>query len=333
MRFVFAILMFLGWFGPAAANDSMAEIAIGGLTLKETDAISLDSEDLYISKDEVRVNYSFTNTTDKDVEALVAFPLPDQVYDENGEGYFHDMKKELAFQTTVEGASVNYDVVEQAFAEGGDITKRVMVLGLPLNASDDAQGFSAKVAALPETERKALLDEGLIHDQGGDGQPFYASTWSLRMTVTRKQIFPAGKSISVQHRYKPIAGGSVGGALNPEFRQEDWSKEHGKKFCIEDSWYAAFDKTLAGKANVEVGAPYTEWWVGYVLSSGANWKGPIKDFRLVVDKGQPENLVSFCAEGVKKISPTQFEVKKTDFEPKDDLNILIVEWYQPGQEQ
>jgi len=332
MRSVLAILVFLGWFGPSSANDSMAEIAIGGLALKETDAISLDSEDLYISKDEVRVNYRFTNTTGADVETLVAFPLPDQVYDENGEGYFHDMKKELAFQTTVEGASANYEVVEQAFTEGGDITKKIIALGLPLNASDDAQGFSAKVAVLPETERKALLNEGLIHDQGGGGQPFYASTWSLRMAVTRKQVFPAGKTISVEHRYKPIAGGSVGGALNPEFRMEDWSREHGKKFCIEDNWYAAFDKALAAKANVEVGAPYTEWWIGYVLSSGANWKGPIKEFRLVVDKGKPENFVSFCAEGVKKISPTQFEVKKTNFEPKDDLNILIVEWYQPGQE-
>jgi hypothetical protein len=332
MRFVIAILMFLGWFVPAAANDSMAEIAIGGLTLKETDAISLDSEDLYISKDEVRVNYSFTNATDKDVETLVAFPLPDQVYDENGEGYFHDMKKELEFQTRVDGVPITYDIIEQALQEGVDITQRITTLGLPLNASDDAQGFSAKVATLPETELKSLLDEGLIHNQGGDGPPFYASTWSLRATVTRKQIFPAGKTISVEHRYKPIAGGSVGGALNPEFRKEDWSREHGKKFCIEDSWYAAFDKALAGKANVEVGAPYTEWWIGYVLSSGANWKGPIKDFRLVVDKGNADNLVSFCAEGVKKISPTQFEVKKTDFEPRDDLNILIVEWYQPGQE-
>jgi hypothetical protein len=333
MRFVIAILIFFGWFGPALANDSMAEIAIGGLSLKETDAISLDSEDLYISKDEVRVDYSFTNTTDKDAEALVAFPLPDQVYDENGEGYFHDMKKELEFKTLIDGQPVTYDIIEQALQEGVDITQRIAGLGLPLNASDDAQGFSAKVAALPEADLKALLDDGLIQDQGGDGQPFYASTWSLRTAVTRSQVFPAGKTVSVQHRYKPIAGGSVGGALNPEFRKEDWSREHGKKFCIEDSWYAAFDKALAAKANVEVGAPYTEWWIGYVLSSGANWKGPIKEFRLVVDKGKPDNLVSFCAEGVKKISPTQFEVKKVNFEPREDLNILIVEWYQPGQEQ
>ena len=74
---------------------------------------------------------------------------------------------------------------------------------------------------------------------------------------------------------------------------------------------------------------YSETWLGYVLSSGANWKGPIKDFRLVVDKGAPDKLISFCMSGVKKISPTQFEVKKKNFEPKNDLNILIVNWGSP----
>ena len=67
----------------------------------------------------------------------------------------------------------------------------------------------------------------------------------------------------------------------------------------------------------------TETWLGYVLSSGAYWKGPIGDFRLVVDKGSTDNLVSFCMDGVKKISPTRFEVRKANFEPQRDLKILI----------
>ncbi|RYE72919.1 MAG: DUF4424 domain-containing protein, partial [Oxalobacteraceae bacterium] len=76
---------------------------------------------------------------------------------------------------------------------------------------------------------------------------------------------------------------------------------------------------------------HVETWVGYILSSGANWRGPIKDFRLVVDKGKPANLVSFCMDGVRKISPTQFEVRKTDYEPDHDLNILIVQWPEPEE--
>lgn len=48
----------------------------------------------------------------------------------------------------------------------------------------------------------------------------------------------------------------------------------------------------------------------------------------MVDKGSPDNLVSFCMSGVKKISPTQFEVRRTNFEPKGDLDVLIAEWAQ-----
>ena len=57
----------------------------------------------------------------------------------------------------------------------------------------------------------------------------------------------------------------------------------------------------------------------------ANWARPIGDFRLVVDKGKPGNLVSFCGEGVRKISPTQFEMRKRNWRPTRDLDVLILE--------
>ena len=61
-----------------------------------------------------------------------------------------------------------------------------------------------------------------------------------------------------------------------------------------------------------------------MLTTGANWGGPIKDFTLTIDKGAPENLVSFCGEGVKKIGPTTFEMKATDFYPEKDIHILLL---------
>jgi len=45
----------------------------------------------------------------------------------------------------------------------------------------------------------------------------------------------------------------------------------------------------------------------------------------VVDKGAPANLVSFCADGVKKISPTQFEVRHTNFTPTRNVSIVILQ--------
>lgn len=44
----------------------------------------------------------------------------------------------------------------------------------------------------------------------------------------------------------------------------------------------------------------------------------------MVDKGDPQNLVSFCAEGVKKVSATQFEVRKKNYVPSRDLDVLIL---------
>ena len=75
---------------------------------------------------------------------------------------------------------------------------------------------------------------------------------------------------------------------------------------------------------MQSGAPFSEQRIEYVLKTGGNWAGPIKQFRLVVDKGDPDSLVSFCGEDVRKISQTEFEMKQTDFTPDEDLAILIL---------
>ena len=46
--------------------------------------------------------------------------------------------------------------------------------------------------------------------------------------------------------------------------------------------------------------------------------------RLTVDKGRPDALVSFCETGVKKIGPTTFEVRRQNFMPTRDIDIMIV---------
>ncbi|UXN04740.1 DUF4424 domain-containing protein [Bartonella sp. HY406] len=38
--------------------------------------------------------------------------------------------------------------------------------------------------------------------------------------------------------------------------------------------------------------------------------GVIEDFRLIIDKGKPDALITFCGDGVQKISSTQFEMRK-----------------------
>jgi hypothetical protein len=86
---------------------------------------------------------------------------------------------------------------------------------------------------------------------------------------------------------------------------------------------------VAAAAKAQQKAKQSNGYVGeqridYILTTGANWAGPIADFTLTVDKGRPDNLISFCASGVKKLSPTQFQVHYTNFTPTADLAILIL---------
>jgi Domain of unknown function (DUF4424) len=309
----------------ATANDSEAEIAIGGLVLKQNDAIRLDSEDLYISADKVIVKYRFTNTSDVDVETLVSFPLPPQP-DRYPDGMLSDMASDwsgLNFVTKVNGEEVPLQIMQQAEAKGRPIDDVLTARGWPRFWYED-DALLNKIAALTPYELADLERQGVL--MFNREYSAYFPNWQVVTHVTRTQIFPAGATISVEHSYVPDTGGSVGGSLYPTTRQEmpEVLNEYKAAYCVDDQFLAGFDKRVLA-ANEEERWGFSETWIGYVLKSGANWSGPIADFRLVVDKGQPGNLVSFCMDGdVTKISPTQFEVRRTNFEPTRDLDILIL---------
>ena len=77
-------------------------------------------------------------------------------------------------------------------------------------------------------------------------------------------------------------------------------------------------------AAAKSGPHYTEQWISYILTTGANWSGPIGKFKLTVDKGREKDFVSFCGTGVKKVGPTTFEMSATDFYPQKDLHVLFL---------
>jgi hypothetical protein len=325
MRFAFALTVAaLALTAPVRANDSEAAVSLGGIELIANKSISMDSEDLYISEKEVRVRYRYTNHSAKDQDLTISFPLPPiraEAEESYGAQAVPDFAK-LEFHTAVNGKPVKFQIVKRAELKGKDVTQRLAQLGWPLEWITGTGEEPAFVNRLTPVQLQAGVREGLLRRED-HGMHF--PTWDVVTHVTRKQRFPAGKTVEVTHRYAPMIGGSVAGSLFPSVRKE--YPEHLKRYCIDQSFLTAFDRKFAARSK-DPDAPmaYSETWIGYVLSSGRNWRGPIGDFRLVIDKGKPENLVSFCMDRVKKISPTQFEVRRTNFEPKGDLEILIVEW-------
>ena len=76
--FKYLLIPFFIFFFPyiSLANDSAACVGMGGLVFQKNDQIKMVSEDLRISPSLVQVEYLYRNESDKDIELLVAFPIP-----------------------------------------------------------------------------------------------------------------------------------------------------------------------------------------------------------------------------------------------------------------
>jgi hypothetical protein len=311
----------------AQANDSTAELATGGLVLTKTDAIEMRAEDLYISAKAVQVRYRFANISPRDVTVTVAFPMPDITthgFDDLISVPTQDPVNFLGFSTLVDGKRVAAQVEQKVFRRGVDRTTYLKSLGVPLapqlSSTDDA------LTRLPPKTRDELVRLGLAvvdeYDVGQGMQKHWEATWTLKTTYYWRQTFPAGREILVEHSYQPSVGESAGTRWgSPDFAKDPSYPRERARYCVDDAFLAAVGRA---KAPADQFAPLFEQRIDYVLTTGANWKAPIGEFHMVIDKGDAANLVSFCGDGVRKTSPTEFEVRHTNFTPKSDVAVLIL---------
>jgi hypothetical protein len=295
----------------AEANDTSAELTTGGLVFTKNADVDMLSEDLLLSTPEIRVNYRFLNRSSRDVTINVAFPLPDLKMDPDDDVTVipvDDPINFLGFVTTVDGIPVHANVGQRAYVRGRDQTGVLAQFGLqlsPYRARDSLDKLSP-------SDKGRLMRLGLVNE---DGVPL----WTLKTTFYWQQRFPAGREMSIEHRYKPSVGSTVGVDSSSLIRvlQDPQTARYYRKYCIDSSFLSAVASTKT--------AYFSQQRIEYVLKTGSNWAGPIQRFRLVVDKGRLDNLVSFCGQSVKRIGPTQFEMIRSDFVPQDNLAILILQ--------
>jgi hypothetical protein len=308
-----------------AANDSTAEHAAGGLILKQSAEIDMISEDLYVSAEQIRVRYVFRNRTRRDVNVTVAFPMPDRDLVEERES---DVAYPDDFATRVDGRAVTMQVERKAMLGGTDHTALLQRLRVPIAPDDDgADGTVAALNALPRADRDRLRSLGLVEvsewDSGQGARHALVPLWTVRETWFWQQVFPAGRNLVVEHRYRPGTGGTAGVPLAfRDYRNSEDGRRAQAEYCTDRAFLAALDRFSAGESRG--GGFATEQRVRYILTTGGNWRSPIGDFRLVVDKGRAENIVSFCGTGLRQISPTRFEMRRRNWRPDSDLAVLIV---------
>jgi hypothetical protein len=130
-----------------------------------------------------------------------------------------------------------------------------------------------------------------------------------KITHYWQQTFPAGKILNVVHEYTPATGGAVGYGMQ---------EESSGRYCIDTDLKQWINKQLKAKYDIPTAT------VNYILSTGANWKGSIGKFKLIIKKSDANEKVSFCGTGTKKIDSKTIVMEKTNFEPKQDLYILYL---------
>lgn len=327
---------------PVAANDGFGGLAATGLTFSQTDAVAMEEEDLFIGIDRIAVAYVFRNLTDTDVTGEVIFPLPPVSVGGLMESDWNlpedpDRANLVNFKAVVDGAEVsvavdriaviappwqeNRALAEQYDTPGRDVTADLAQLGIPLSLN--GAKIEEALKGLDEAGRAEATKLGLaeFYDDGAGGAYAYP-TWSIVVRYHWLQTFPAGKVVKISHEYENRSSGGLFGWSDPP---EDYMLSQAARYCVDAGTSKAMAKALAvrGDDGVEYSMGMS-WNIAYVLRTANSWAGPIGKFRLTIDKGKPTNIVSLCADGIKKTGPTTFVMEKTNYVPERDLEILVV---------
>lgn len=332
------------WAGVANANDGVGGITNSGLVFGSTDAVAMEKENLFLSIDEIRVDYEFRNVTDEDVALLVAFPIPpvSLILPEYGDfAIAYDAMKNpnfMGFTVTVDGKPVAFETEVKAYMvpawdssesepparqfdePGEDITAVLASYNIPVTY--DPAGVMAALNALPKAKRDALVARGIIAlaDDGSVQPPSWSIGWRHYWT----QEFPAGSVVRISHRYAPVNPASIYVWTDEEETEYDISGR--MEYCIDDGTGRAIKRLLAYKQEDGTISHYgTAFYLHYILRTASTWAGPIGEFTLTIDKGRADRVISLCLDGIRKIGPTTFEWKARNFTPNQDLKVLFVQ--------
>lgn len=278
----------------------------------------MESEDLEISVHKITVRYVFRNTTSKDVDALIEFPLPGL----NGGSLavIPDEKRLnfVDFRVSCNGKPVATRMEARAFFKGRDVTARLRADGLPISVR--YRPVLSAILKLAPARRKQLEKEEMIWQLNTN---VWIAGWTERVKFYWRQRFPANRNVVLVQSYRPIPGG---GAI---YADDDGSLTV-KPYCGGANALRRVAQTkqlFHPKSSAD--AIMAENDIDFILTTGNDWSGPIRHFRLIVRGDSPLDIVLTCMPGLKRIGPTRYELTRTNFHPKSDLKLLILQPVKP----
>ncbi len=306
---------------PAWADDSSAMLSAGGLIFTKNTPVTMAAEELYVSPKAVRIRFAFFNPSQKDVETVVAFPLPDLATAEFWGSPIgtvtDDPRNFVGFTVVVDGKAVPFTVEQRAFVKNRDVTQALLAAGAPVNPTTH-DGYNT-LSHLPKDKQKALMAAGLAEGGGDEIIP----QWIVRTRFYWTQAFAAGKTVVIAHSYQPVTGQSF---FSTDY-QKRGDKFDGIDYCLTaPAWATLEAMTGKSKTDPDTGGYMIAYQTAYILSTAGNWQGPIGRFHLTLDKLKPDNILSLCWDGaLKKTGPQTFEFSQENFAPKRDIHLIVLE--------
>ena len=343
------LFLSVGMGSAGSANDSAVSVGAGGLVYERNENIQMLSEDLLITQKMVRVEYSYYNKSDRDIDVLVSFPI------EKISNFRHypdfnptpsDIYKRLNFRTWVDGEEINWltisndpklegvqnliqNLCNRLWFKRNDIYNSTgycfsSQLGKLMFDNTDCRTKDPNLSIEQDVIVKNLIRQEKELNCAVPTQidiffpKSYENASDDYINIARYQTFPSKSVVKVVHKYQPILGGGWIGismdTLNERVVEENdvcMDKVHYKKTL--SNWSDEYQIDDFGKWGVPV------YWTNYILITGQNWNGPIGNFRLEING----LLISTCFEGLKQVSDQSFVFEATDFIPTENINITF----------
>lgn len=311
-RVLLLVLAFFVLAGSSAnADDTRATLAAGGLVPVKSTQVVMESEDLEISVHKITVRYVFRNTTSKDVDDLIEFPLPGL----NGGSLavIPDEKRLnfVDFRVSCNGKPVATRMEARAFFKGRDVTARLRADGLPISVR--YRPVLSAILKLAPARRKQMEKEEMIWQPNTN---VWIAGWTERVKFYWRQRFPANRNVVLVQSYRPIPGGSMAADDSSTVKPYCGGADALRRIAQTKHLYP-----LEPNGDVVM----VENDIDFILTTGNDWSGPIRHFRLIVKSDSPQDIVLTCMPGLKRIGPTRYELTRTNFHPKSDLKLLILQ--------
>jgi hypothetical protein len=291
----------------AVANDGAAEVAVGGIQLRNERRVAMRKERLVVALKKVEVEYEFVNESPGDVTTEIAFPIPDYAFSYDG-GWRASFDE---FRAWVDGREIGVATEVRAFVGKVEVTARLRALGIDAKTlghltwgaacGDEQRECSTDFDRLPQPTRAALRSEGIFRTEAYD-----VPAWTVRIVKHWTQRFPAGRVVKIRHVYAPAVG------------------ESNAVLGLDESCAAPAQR----KAMLAGSARFSSHWVKYILTTANTWKTPIREFELLVDAGSADAM-AFCWDGaVERLGVGRLRAARRDFVPGRELTVYF--WEKKG---